>query len=101
MRKNLDCIPRKAFCLVCPVCGGQIVRTQVGDNPNRLQWRCDQCPEAFGPVWNRVIWGDKPSVKLVGPGVWPVAKPRKILRVARAVLTYVLSYAVALAGMLL
>jgi hypothetical protein len=101
MRRDLDWISPKAFCLVCMVCGGQIIRARVGDNPNTLQWRCNQCHKEFGPVWNRLIWGDKPSLKLVGPKPWSAARPQIALQIARVVLSYILSYAVTLAGLLL
>jgi hypothetical protein len=91
----------KAFSLLCPTCGGNIARARVGDSGNTLQWRCNQCHQEFGPVWNQSFWGDKPDAKLVGPKPWPAAKPRTILQIARVVLACVLSYAITLAGLLL
>jgi hypothetical protein len=101
MKQDLSSLPRKAFCEICWQCGGQIVRMPVENKPQMLQWRCDQCLLAYGPVWRKAIWGTKPSKWWAGPAPWTLKGWPKILRTARALVSIILCYIAAIAGMLL
>lgn len=100
MKPNMNISP-KAFSLLCSICGGQILRTIVGNDPDVLQWRCNQCQTEYGPEWNRSLLGDKPNPSLVGPKAWPKPAPQTVLKLAKVAISYVLSYAAALAALLL